>query len=215
MKRKFSFLVFTFILSFTLFAQDTPSPYLFDEFQDGYVVYKDGRKFSVKLNFNLVTGKYLFKEKTDSLEKEFTEPEMVLSMLIDDRTFLMSAGKATELIQVNPRFLVYYIGLKKKAPDKISYGGTSETASVDSYTSLAGKGLISGVRENNRIIADVHKTYKVQVGKRNRNFYNKRTFLRIFPKQKRPIIESYIDEKEVNFDSVEQVFALYQYVISL
>ncbi len=193
----------------------TLSSYLFEEFQDGFVQYKDGRRFAVPLNFNLITGKYVFTDNADNLEKEFTEPEMVVNMQIGSRVFLMSEGEATEVIQAEPRFWVLYSGMKKKAPDKISYGGTSETASVDSYSSLSGKGIISGIRENARMVADVHKEYKIQVGKRNKSFYNKRSFLKAFPKKKRADLETYMDENETNFDSVEQVFELYQYAISL
>lgn len=218
MKQKLLLLFISFLsLSFFVNAQTgkTNSPYLFDEFQDAIILYKDGRQFAVPLNFNLVTGRYVFIDKADKLEKEFSDPDLVTAMHIGARIFLMSEGKATEVIQANPKFHVSYTGLKKKAPSTVSYGGTSETASVDSYTGLAGKGIISGVQSHNRIVADVNKTYEVQIGKRNRSFYNERSFLRIFPKDERAKLESFIKENQISFDSIEQVFDLYQYAISL
>lgn len=208
-------LLFLFVSLFLFAAPAQESPYLFDSFQESYVQYKDGRRFAVPLNFNLVTGEYVFVDRSDGLEKEFSEPELIAIIQIGTRKFLPTQGKATEIIQAEPKFYVFYTGLKKKAPDKITYGGTTETASVDNYSGLAGKGIISGVEKNSRIVADVHKSYEVQVGKKSRGFYNKRSFLKIFPKKNRTNLDAFIDEHKIDFDSVEQVFELYQYAISL
>ncbi|ULB35306.1 MULTISPECIES: hypothetical protein [Proteiniphilum] len=215
MKSLLHLLIFAFCLSTYITAQTdkSNSSYLFEDFQDAIIFYKDGRQFAVPLNFNLANGRYVFIDKTDQREKEFSDPSMVVAMHVGKRIFLMSEGKATEVIQADPKFHVSYTPLKKKAPAKVTYGGTTETASVDSYTGLTGKGIISGVRENNRVVADISRTYEVQLGKRNRNFYNKRSFLKIFPKDKKANLESYIEENETDFDSVEQVFQLYQYAI--
>lgn len=217
MKTILRILLFTAFFPFYISAQTGKenTKYLFEEFQDAYIYYKDGRVFSVPLNFDLVKGIYVFIDNDNKEENEFTEPDRVLAMHVGDRIFLMSRGKATEVIQAEPKFHVLYTALKKKAPSGISYGGTSETASVDSYTGLGGKGLISGIPSDNRVVADISKSYEARIGRRDRSFYNQRSFVRLFPKDKRAAIDTYIEEKEVDFNSTEQVLELYQYATEL
>ena len=207
-------LLFSISLSVLSQNKNEHNPYLFETFQDGIVKYKDGRNFAVPLNFDFSIGKYVFIDNADGLEKEFTSPDAIALMQIESRIFLYSSGKATEVIQNEPRFYVLYIGLKRKAPSKTSYGGTTQTASVDTYKGLTGKGIISGKQANERILVNVNKSYEVQVGSKYRNFYNKRSFLKIFPKNKRAALESYITSQSIDFNSVSQVHNLYQYSIS-
>ena len=216
MKTKIRILILAFLLPVCITAQTGKdnSKYLFEEFQDSYIYYKDGRVFSVPLNFDLAKGIYVFIDENKE-ENEFTDPDQVIAMHVKERIFLMSRGKATEVIQAEPKFHVFYSALKKQAPSDISYGGTSETASVDSYKRLGGKGLISGIQSDNRIVSDVSKSYEVRAGKRDRRFYNQRSFVRSFPKEKRAAIDTYIEEKEVDFNSTEQVLELYQYATEL
>lgn len=216
MKTKIRILILAFLLPVCITAQtrEDNSKYLFEEFQDSYIYYKDGRVFSVPLNFDLAKGIYVFIDENKE-ENEFTDPDQVIAMHVKERIFLMSRGKATEVIQAEPKFHVFYSALKKQAPSDISYGGTSETASVDSYKRLGGKGLISGIQSDNRIVADVSKSYEARIGKRDRSFYNQRSFVRSFPKEKRAAIDTYIEEKEVDFNSTEQVLELYQYATEL
>ncbi|MDD4776954.1 MAG: hypothetical protein PHV53_01565 [Fermentimonas sp.] len=217
MKLVLHILIITIIFPLFASAQEIKdnSKYLFEEFQDAYIYYKDGRVFAVPVNFDLEKGIYVFIDNATKEVNEFTDPDMVVSMHVGDRIFMMSKGKATEVIQAEPKFHVFYTAQKKKAPSGISYGGTSETASVDSYKGLAGKGLISGIQSDNRIVADVSKSYEVRIGRRDRSFYNQRSFVRLFPKNKRDTINTYIEEKKVDFNSSEQVLELYQFATEL
>ena len=216
MKTKIRILILAFLLPVCITAQTGKdnSKYLFEEFQDSYIYYKDGRVFSVPLNFDLAKGIYVFIDENKE-ENEFIDPDQVIAMHVKERIFLMSRGKATEVIQAEPKFHVLYTALKKQAPSDISYGGTSETASVDSYTGLGGKGLISGIQSDNRVVANVSKSYEARIGKRDRSFYNQRSFVRLFPKEKRAAIDTYIEKKEVDFNSTEQVLELYQYATEM
>lgn len=61
-----------------LFAQNTKdnSSYLFDEFQDCLIVYKDGRQFTAPVNYDLIKKHYVFKDP-EQQEKEFSDPELI------------------------------------------------------------------------------------------------------------------------------------------
>ena len=191
-----------------LFAQNTKdnSSYLFDEFQDCLIVYKDGRQFTAPVN-------YVFKDP-EQQEKEFSDPELIAVLRIGNRSFLIGKQEAIEVIQAQPKFNVIYTGDTRRAPKKISYGGTTQTASVDNYSGLTGTGLSGGIQDAQRIVTGINKMYEVGVGKKTKRFYNKKSFLKLFPKKQQIRWNRYIEENKIDFGSVDQVFKLFQVSIS-
>ena len=165
-----------------LFAQNTKdnSSYLFDEFQDCLIVYKDGRQFTAPVNYDLIKKHYVFKDP-EQQEKEFSDPELIAVLRIGNRSFLIGKQEAIEVIQAQPKFNVIYTGDTRRAPKKISYGGTTQTASVDNYSGLTGTGLSGGIQDAQRITG-INKMYEVSVGKKTKRFYNKKSFFKAFLK---------------------------------
>lgn len=84
-------------------AQEAPvdsSQFLLRSFENGYVYYKDGRTFTVPLNYSLLIKKFLFIDQhDDNAIKEFSEPEMVATIKIGERTFLPTKDGATGVLQ--------------------------------------------------------------------------------------------------------------------
>lgn len=195
----------------TLSAQNSlqKSPYLFDEFQECLIIYKDGRQFTAPVNYDLIQKQYVFKDP-DQQEKTFSNPELIAILRIGKRTFLTERQAAVEVIQVQPKFYVIYTGNTRKAPQKISYGGSTQTASVESYSRLAGTGIASGVQDSQRIISEITRTYEVCINKKTKRFYHKKSFLKLFPKDRQNELSQYIDDHHIDFNSVEQVFKLVQ-----
>ena len=189
-----------------LFAQNTKdnSSYLFDEFQDCLIVYKDGRQFTAPVNYDLIKKHYVFKDP-EQQEKEFSDPELIAVLRIGNRSRKLSS------IFI---FHVIYTGDTRRAPEKISYGGTTQTASVDNYSGLTGTGLSGGIQDAQRIVTGINKTYEVGVGKKTKRFYNKKSFLKLFPKKQQVRWNRYIEENKIDFGSVDQVFKLFQVSIS-
>ncbi|WP_455672516.1 hypothetical protein [Phocaeicola sp.] len=203
------------ICCFGLLAQETEhySPYLFDKFQDCLIVYKDGRQFTAPVNYHLIQKHFVFIDP-EQKEKEFSNLDLIAVLRIGNRSFLPNRQSATEVIQVDPKFNVTYTGDIRKAPKKLSYGGTTQTASVDTYSGLAGKGLISGIQDNDRIIIGINKTYEVKIGKKTKRFYNKKSFLKLFPKVKQNKLNKYIEENQIDFSVVDKVLKLFNFSVS-
>lgn len=202
------------ILCTSLSAQNSKSNsnYLFDKFQDCLIVYKDGRQFTAPVNYDLIRKHYVFKDP-EQQEKEFSNPELITVLRIGKRSFLVGNQAAIEVIQVQPKFNVIYTGNTRKAPQKTSYGGTTQTASVNTYSGLAGTGLSSGILDEQRIVAGVNKTYEINIGKKSKRFYNKKSFLKLFSKEKQKELDKYIEDNTIDFESVDQVFRLCQHAV--
>lgn len=198
-----------------LSAQSKQSGYLFKKNQDAIIYYKDGRQFSVPLNYNLLTRQYVFIDKSDNnQQKEFTEPAMIVVIEIGKRTFLPPSEGATERIQAEPPFHVEYQGTSKRAGVSVGYGGTTETASASNYSGMRGNFIVGGVESDNKILTGIDKVYKVKVGKKMRLFFDKKKFLKLFASQKEPL-EKYIIDNHIDFGVTEQVLGLYNYAVGL
>lgn len=184
-------------------AQEKQVRYLFPEFTDSYIYYKDGRVFQVPTNYDLFENKFVFIDK-DNEKKEFSEPDKIVSIKVDSRTFIhVSGNEAAEIIQAEPRILVQYIGNKRIKKD-LTYGGKTETASVDSYSNLI---YGTGENEKNTVLVKIDYQFYIERNKRLKRFSTEKQFLKLFPKQKNEL-KKYIDENKVDFGSIEQVLKL-------
>lgn len=208
---KYTLILFAILFGLSgVFAQDKHSPYLFSEFTDSYVYYKDGRVFQVPANYDLLDNKFVFIDK-DNEQKEFSEPDRIVSIKVGTRTFIPTSGsEAAEIIQDDPRILVQYIGDKRIKKD-LTFGGKTETASVDSYSNLI---YGTGEDEKNAVLAKIDYQFYIENDKRLKEFSTEKQFLKIFPKQKEQI-KQYINENKIDFDSIEQVVKLCNYVFSV
>ena len=187
------------------------SPFLFNDYQNALIFYKDGRQFQAPINFNLLEGHYLFIDAKDKEAKQFSNPELIALLRIGERRFLIGDKEAIEIIQTNPLFQVRYSGNLRQAPKKLTYGGTTQTAPVDNYSRMIGNNLQSSISQN-QIVKGVNKTYEMKVGKKTKRFFSKSSFIKAVPTQLRPDMESYLMKNEVDFEDVQQVLELYRHL---
>lgn len=196
-------------------AQTNNSAYLFDNFKDAVVYYKDGRGFNVPLNYNLLTKQYIFiDKKDDNREKEFSDPQLIAAIEIEKRIFLPPSEGATEIIQAEPPFYVEYQGVSKRSGSSVGYGGTTETGSASSYSGIKGNSVIGGIGTANTTIKHIDKAYKIKIGKKMKTFFNKTKFLKLFP-NKKEMLDEYIKKEKIDFDNIEQVLKLYNHALTL
>ena len=186
---------------------------LFEDYKNALIFYKDGRQFQASVNFNLLEGHYLFIDAKDKEAKQFSNPELIALLRIGERRFLIGNKETIEIIQTEPLFQVRYSGNLRKAPKKITYGGTTQTAAVDNYSRMVGNNL--NALNNDQIVTGVNKTYEMKVGKKTKRFFSKNSFLKAVPKQLRPDMESYLMKNEVDFEDVQQVLELYRHLTEI
>ena len=186
---------------------------LFEDYKNALIFYKDGRQFQAYVNFNLLEGHYLFIDAKDKEAKQFSNPELIALLRIGERRFLIGNKETIEIIQTEPLFQVRYSGNLRKAPKKITYGGTTQTAAVDNYSRMVGNNL--NALNNDQIVTGVNKTYEMKVGKKTKRFFSKNSFLKAVPKLQRPDMEAYLEQHEVDFGNVHQVLELYRYLTEM
>ena len=198
-------------------AQEGKSEYLFNDFQKSLIYYKDGRVFSVKVNYNLARNAFMFIDENDNNNiKLFAEPDMVRTLKIDNRIFqLDSKGLAQEHLNQEPYLAVTYRGKSRPEGKQVGYGGRSETASVDSYSSIQSGGHSYNLETEKIILADVEKRYTIKKNKKQKQFQSSKQFLKLYPKEQEETIKEYIKSNKINFDEPQQVLQLVKYAEAL
>lgn len=198
-------------------AQEGKSEYLFNDFQKSLIYYKDGRVFSVKVNYNLARNAFMFIDENDNNNiKLFAEPDMVRTLKIDNRIFqLDSKGLAQEHLTQEPYLAVTYRGKSRPEGKQVGYGGRSETASVDSYSSIQSGGHSYNLETEKIILADVEKRYTIKKNKKQKQFQSSKQFLKLYPKEQEETIKAYIKSNKINFDEPQQVLQLVKYAEAL
>lgn len=191
-------------------GQDRHSSYLFPEFTDSYIYYKDGRIFQVPVNYDLFENIFVFIDK-DNEKKEFSDPDMIVSIKTGNRTFIpVSSNGMAEVIQNEPLILVQYIGNKRVKKD-LTFGGKTETASVDSYSNLI---YGTGNDDKNSVIVKIDYQFYIKKNKRLKGFSTKKQFLKIFSQHKE-LLKQYIDGNKIDFETIGEVKELCNYALSL
>ena len=215
-------LIYILLISLTatisgLSAQEGKSEYLFNGFQQGLIYYKDGRVFSVKVNYNLARNAFMFIDENDNNNiKLFAEPDMVRTLKIGNRIFqLAPRGLAQEHLGQEPYLSVTFRGRSRPQGKQVGYGGRSETASVDSYSSIQSSGHSYKLETEKIIIADVEKRYTMKKNGKEKTFQTPKQFLKLYPKKQQEMIKAYIKSNKINFDEPQQVLQLVKYAETL
>ena len=211
MRHAFIVLAILLVIPTTLWSQEKKDQYLFPDFTSSYIYYKDGKVFQVPTNYDLFKNEFIFIDK-DNEKKEFTDPGMIVSITAGNRTFrLISGNEAAEVIQNDPIILIQYIG-EKRIKKNLSMGGKTETASVDSYSNLYSYGIEDNT--NNIELANIRYQFYLDINKRLKRFSTEKQFLKLFPKQKEQL-KKYMEENQVDFNSIDQVVKLCNYAFTL
>lgn len=214
MRRLLAVLLFLTVMFGKLDAQVNPvSQFLFDDYQETLILYKDGRQFTAPVNFDLLEGHFLFIDAKDKHPKQFANPEMIALLRMGSRCFLLGEGEAVEVLQAESLFQVAYSGNLRQAPKSISYGGSTQTAAVDTYAGYSGGGALGSKQQSrHKMVVGINKNYKCEIGSKTKHFYDQKTFLKAFPKERRMQVEEYISQHEINFGNVQQVYELYRHI---
>ena len=192
--------------------QKDTSSFLFDEFQNAVVIFKDGSQYHEKMNYNILLEKFFFIDRADQTKKILSNPQDVRVIQFGNRVFYMEGDKGIEIIPINPTLYVQYKGNIRKEASKGAYGQASETTYIRTYGGIYGNGgerfefdpekLILGNRYNN---------YWIERKGKKKSFKNFKQFIKLYPDKKEEI-EKFIENNRIDFNNVEQIKTLCIYV---
>ena len=181
MKRILSFILAVFIGGLTAvhagdYVPTSTWPYLYEEFEDGQVLLRDGTKKDVKLNLHLFHSSIHYID--DGMIKELG-PMFVISAKIGDDYFIQAGGSIKRILTSNDNGYVVEgveIDLARLNETGGAYGSSSTTVSTSAYSSLEGIGgtnsstninhmELKNNKDKGKILPLVFKKYIVVGGK--------------------------------------------------
>ena len=178
------------------------------------VFFKDGSKYKETMNYNLLTNKFCFIEKTSNKIQEVTNPEDILSVKIDGRAFYQENNYAIEVLPTNPPLFVQYKAHIRKEADKGGYGSTSETTAVRTFAGINADGMRYDFSTEALIVGKRYQHYWLEKDGKRKAFKNFKQFLKIYSKHKEEL-QQYIKENQLEFDNVEHIKILCIHAASL
>ncbi|HUI33423.1 MAG TPA: hypothetical protein VLY84_07395 [Dysgonamonadaceae bacterium] len=205
---KYLSLFFLLTISISLKAQETVnlSHYLFPDFQPGVVLMKNGVRNNVKLNYNAASEEMVFDENGKILAIDEAVLPQVDTVFIADEKFIRMNNKFVKIIINEPEIDLFVEHKCRLIPPgkPAAYGGTSQTSSITSYSSIMSDGRVYNLK-----LPDDYKIIPYNVFWLNRNgklqsFSNLGQLKKIY-RNKKKLIGDYLKENEVKLSNEKSV----------
>lgn len=219
MKRMFLLLGKLLLAIFICQAQNTNtkgkiSPFLLDKFEEAEVFFHDGSRYQETINYNLLTNRFYFIDKTDQSVKAVSNPQDIFMVKTKGRCFYQEKGYAIEVVPTHPPLFVQYKAHIRKEADKGAYGTTSETSSIRTYGGFGANGNRFDLNTEELFIGKRYQHYWLEKNGKRKAFRNFKQFLKLYPEHK-AALGQFIKENQLDIDNVEHVKVLCVHAESL
>jgi len=186
------------------------SHYILPEFIKGTVLMKSGTKNSTMLNYNALTEEMIF--DTNGKKLSISKLEEIDTVYIEDRKFFPLKDKFVELIYRN-KFELYAVHKCSVIdPGKpAAYGGTSQTSSTTSYSSLSAGGQVYQLKLPDGYTTKPYTEYFLKKEGKLTMFVTMRQLSKLFSK-KSDQFKKYIKENKVDIEDPDAVAGLVKYL---
>ena len=144
MKQALNLVVFTCFL-FLSQAQNSSkkaSHYVLKDFTEGTMLMKDGSKLTKTLNYNALSENFAFKEDEAILAISKSDIDRIDTVYVSNRKFFRKDGVFLELLLKSDveLFLEHKCNLESSTAASSGYGGTSQTTSGRTVSSIDNRG---------------------------------------------------------------------------
>jgi len=208
MKKIISLCLLLFVM-LSVYSQSVNN-YVFTDFQNGAVYFKNKKIIGGILNYESVNKKMVFKQNGEILE--LATPENVDSVSISGRTFVSySKGEFFEKVAIEKGYLyIQYNSKKFVSAKQVGFGGYSE---LSNSKSISASSLDGGQTVSNDYTqmtsADQFRTNTIIFYwiKRKNDFLNvssQSQLIKAFPAKKQKIQE-FVIENKINFESIDDI----------
>ena len=182
----------------------TSTEFLFEEFTDGVVTFKDGRAISAKLNYNTALDQMQFKDANNEI-LYIGEPEKVIKVVIAKRSFIFVKNYFVELLSEGPVSLCLRIHQTRNAVKIGAYGGESSLSSISSLSSVTlNDGQSTKLSANEKVRFKSDLIFYVMNNGKTKIVLNQNELLKCFPSSKDQLKQE-LEKQQTKFTSVQSV----------
>ena len=205
---KYKSLLLLLSISISLHAQETVnlSHYVFPDFQPGVVLLKNGVRNNAKLNYNAASEEMVFDENGKMLAIGDAVLPQIDTVFVSDEKSIRLNNKFVKIIIDEPEIDLFVEHKCRLIPPgkPAAYGGTSQTSSTTSYSSIMSDGKVYNLK-----LPDDYKVIPYNVFWINRNgklqsFSNIGQLKRIY-RDKKKIIDNYLKKNDVKLTNEKSI----------
>lgn len=190
------------------------SHYLFPEFTKGVILMKAGIKHDALLNYNSATEEMIFDKKGKKMAISKKELELVDTIFIKDREFIGWDHKFIELVYHSKwDMYVEYRCEVNEVGKQAGYGGTSETASINSYTTFNLGGVFHELKLPDGYEIEPYTYYWLKKNGELNRFKSMRELKKLY-KDKEQLFKAYVKKYDIEYDNQESIIQLIEYLES-
>jgi len=200
---------FAMLTNAQITSEGPSAQFLFSDFTDCKILMKNGQIQSLKLNFNTLTEKMVYRK--DKLVYDITNPEMTDTIFVEKSKFVPIENSFYEVLFNAPvPFYVQYKGTLIPPGTPAGYGGSSQVSNTKLQSSLE--------TSQGNFNLDMPSDYKVKTdmiywikmfGKLN-SFTNERQFLKLYP-IKEAELKLFIKQNRIKFEKPSDIKKIAEY----
>lgn len=215
--KRLCFFLFICMTSLLLFSQQEKviSHYLFPDFIQGKVLMKNGTVNPALLNYNAASEEMIFDQNGQKLALAMPTLNQLDSIFIADRVFIRQNDKFMEVLLRNGSQLFAEYKCRVTPPPKpTAYGGTSETSSVDTYSSWQSDGRVYNLQLPDDFKIRPYTVYWLRKDGKLKSFTSL-TQIRKYYNNNKKQLKAYEKEHNVHFENTEAVTELFRFMEAL
>lgn len=196
--------------------------YLFDDYQDALVQYKEGGASKTFINYHMGLNIYLFKKNKSSSDLLILEPETVNRIIVGERVFVFNEdGMPAEVLATDPYLRVNYsVLIKENAPEgpfgsKTTTTQSSVTQILVKFKAAPGNTLKELEDESKYTVSEVKHNYFWERDEELHEFNTINKFLKLYPKEMQKTIRDFIKKNKTDISSPESILELVRFASEL
>jgi len=188
------------------------SHYLFPEFTQGVILMKSGIKNKALLDYNSLTEEMIFENNGKKLAIGKGELELVDTVFIKDRKFFTLNNKFFELIYHSKCDLYAEQKCSMILPGQpAAYGGTSQTSSITSYSSINSGGRFYELELPEDYEIKPYTFYWLKKNGELNKFINMKQLMKLYD-YKKDLFKAYVKKHDVKYDNQESIVQFIKYL---
>jgi hypothetical protein len=212
-----TFLLFFLLISNLTFSQqkkdntNVSTPFLFSQFTEGTILFKDGSSNRGLLNYNTTIDEMQFIGPNEEV-LSFAEPQKVSTVTIANRRFMNYQNHFVEILVEGSTSLFVRVHQNRYAEKIGAYGGASGTSSIDSYSSFKGNdGRYTELSPNEAVTYKSEYVFYLLHTDKMKMVLTKSDFIKYFSSSKEQLKQE-IERQNIKFDNIDSVKKIVSWV---
>ncbi len=220
MRKVLSLFIFMFVCD-VLAAQEPTStwPYLYNDFQDATVFFKDGSKRECKVNIHILNSKFHYLEGEDIMEAKSAD---ILLVSIGNDSFYSKQGLMMKAVAANDKGFVGEVTVVDMAAlnsqGGAAYGSSANSVAVNRLSSIEGSGPSASTNHMNLknekdlgVLLPVEKEYYI-VTKGNVYPANRKNLELLLPSDKKSGFKAFLKQNKISWKSPASLLKIVDYI---